>query len=122
MGGQAHYKKDLIVKVERPGNYENSGYLVFREGNNAYITRFSHCSCNGTWDGGWGSDHEYLEGHDWAGAVDELIQLARAKEDLGLKGKPLDIDEYGAREVLKMYELILEWDNNGQDGQLEHSF
>ncbi len=105
-------ENQVVVKVDRPGDYDNIGIMLFhnKESNLFGISRFSHCSCDGTWTS------TNTDPADWEGGIDELITIARNLEDLGFRGRALDETDYEYSWHKRFYELVLEWVLSGFTG------
>lgn len=70
------------------------------------VSRFSHCSCNGT--------HYSLGGengmlcYDWTGSFKEMLYMAVRKTDLVVSGRPLNPEDYDYMHVNAVFEQLCE--------------
>lgn len=86
---------------------DESGYIVVYDPNvNKYaISRYSHCSCYGTWSALGGDGHSW----DWVGNLRSLLKLARNKLDFNMPERKADPDDYDYSHLIYVYEQVLEW-------------
>lgn len=117
-----------IIAQDDDNDYSESGWLAVVVGDQAALTRYSHCSCYGTWeslnDGGI-SDHFDDEEDaksqitrnprwDWTGSVADLVTLAKRNGDPFIPGRETDPDDYDGDHLLEVYKQILAWDKQRQ--------
>ncbi len=98
-------EKQIVVKVDRPGSYENSGIMLFydKEKKHFGISSFGHCSCFGTWES------TQTDPADWEGDIDELVTIVRNLEDINLRGRIMSEADYSFNEWKYFYTVVLEW-------------
>lgn len=117
--GQRDLFEKSIVAQEDDGDYDESGWVAVVVGDWAALTKYGHCSCYDTWasiTGGGISDDEGPDEPrwDWQGTPDDLVNLAGAKSDPGLKGRSADPKDYDYDHLMAVYQQILTWDANGR--------
>jgi hypothetical protein len=90
--------------------YEESGWIAVVKDNEAALGHYSHCSCYGTWSSlcGGGVNDSGNEGPNWSwiGTPSELLEMAIAKEDPGLKGRTASIEDYDYDHLMDVYDQI----------------
>jgi hypothetical protein len=92
----------IVVGQDDDNDYQESGWVALVKGNEAAMFHYSHCSCYGTWD-------DFIDGWDWRGSVDELIQLAQLKLDPVMPSREADTEDYDYDHLMETYNQILEW-------------
>ncbi len=107
--------RDSLIAQDDSGGYDQSGWVacvVRRPGFTfAVLSSFGHCSCYDTWSslsGGGISDYfpddqETNPSFEWIGSVEELLEMARTKQEPGAPGPLVATDGY----LLRVYEKIL---------------
>lgn len=102
-----------VVAQDDDCGYSESGYIVCRIGDTAYVYHYSHCSCYGTWEylsGGGVGSHEDPNARpipDWHGSWADLVAKARAGECLEFDGRKLSGSDYDFDHLSECYKQIL---------------
>lgn len=94
---QETYKNE-IYRNDRPDSYENSGYVLCREGDTFVLFDFSHCSCYGTYEG---IDNR------WEGTLEQLINMAERIADIDIPERSADPKDYDYQCLCNVYEWVL---------------
>lgn len=114
-----------IIAQHDDEDYDESGYVAFVVGKTAYIARYSHCSCFGTWTALDRSDHSIRGGgnliYEWSGTVIQLISMARKKMDPALTGRVASPEDNDYDHLMAVYEQVIEWDKRGRRGHSTRS-
>lgn len=96
--------------------YDNGGYVVVYDGKEAAMTRFGHCSCNGTFTAikDSGSSESVPLTFEWYGSLKELLKMARYKLDphCVFGSRKAKADDYDYRYLIVAYGKVLEWNRN----------
>lgn len=115
-----------IIGQDDDEDYDESGYVagVLPEGV-AYIGRYSHCSCYGTFESlcGGGVSDSYTEGtptFDWSGDPDEMVRMANRKADPAMPIRSANPADHDYDHLCKVYEQILEWNQKRRHGLCSH--
>lgn len=95
--------RDSIIAQDDDDDYSESGYVAVVIGDWDALARYSHCSCNDTW--------EYIEsdGWDWSGTVSELLKLAKNKLDPSVKDRKSSPEDCDYDHLMNVYSEILSW-------------
>ena len=106
------FEKSIIAQDDDK-DYSESGWVAVVVGDWAAISRYSHCSCFGTWDdltGEGGSDPRW----DWQGTVKQLIKMAKDCADPAIPKRKADEKDYDYDHLVEVYRQVLEWHKNKQ--------
>ena len=95
-----------VIAQDDDCDYQESGWVAWVVGDNAYLGSYSHCSCDGTWDVLGGTDGP---GFDWSGTVAELVALAESKGDPNMAGRTADPKDYDYDHLMNVYDQVIEW-------------
>lgn len=98
---------DFIIAQDDDNDYEESGYVAFLKDGKAFLARYSHCSCYGTWESG-------AIRTTWDGTTDDLVKLARDGGDPDMPGRLSSPDDSDHDHLMETYRQIIEWDANGR--------
>jgi len=104
-------KQDLweyTVAQDDDEDYSESGYICCIRDKKAYIGRYSHCSCYGTWTS--------LTNHNtgqptwsWIGTIPELKKLVKGKKDPCLPIRDADPSDYDYNHLMNLYKDLTEY-------------
>jgi hypothetical protein len=103
--------RNAIIAQDDDNDYDESGYVVVKEGNNYAIARYGHCSCYGTWTSL--SDKGAII-WDWTGTLRQLMKLARNKLDphSSIGNRKATPEDYDYDHLMSCYTQIIEWHKN----------
>jgi len=92
-------------------DYEESGYVAVFKNGVAAITRYSHCSCYGTWTDLLDKAHNPRL--DWCGTIDELVEMAKRTADIIITEREADTSDYDYEHLVDVYDQVIKWYNIG---------
>jgi len=100
------FEKHIIGKDDCC-DYSESGYVAVYKNGEAALTRYSHCSCYGTWTDIMNTDG--VNRFDWCGTIEELVDMANRIADPAIPERNAITDDYDYEHLVNTYKQILEW-------------
>jgi hypothetical protein len=106
-------QKDLfeksIIAQDDDNDYSESGWVAVVVDNWAAISRYSHCSCFGTWDD-LTDECSSNPRWDWQGTVEQLVKMAQNCADPAMPKREANKEDYDYDHLSEVYRQVLEWD------------
>lgn len=95
-------------------DYSQSGYIACYHEGRAYLTRYGHCSCYGTFEDlcGGGAGDYFAEGvpcFAWSGTKEELIDMAKRCADPHMPSRTASEDDYDYEHLVAVYQEVIYW-------------
>ena len=100
-----------IIAQKDDEDYSEAGFVAVVRGDEAALSAYSHCSCNGTWEAL--NDHGKIN-WDWSGTPDQLVAMAEFGGDPSFPGRKAVFTDYDFRWLDDVYRQIIEWDKSGR--------
>ncbi len=106
-----------VIAQDDDQDYQEAGYVAGVHEGVAFISRYSHCSCYGTFDAlcGGGIGDSFSSGSltlDWTGTVEELIDMATRIADPVMPDRAAVDSDYDYDHLVKVYAGIRQWAAN----------
>jgi len=96
--------ENSVIAQDDSGGYDPGGYVAGIFNGVAFLSRFDHCSCYGTWTALQGKNGICL---DWVGKPSELIEMAERIADPAIPERAADPQDYDYRYLVDVYKQIL---------------
>lgn len=114
---QLVWEKDDLYKYtiaqDDDQDYDESGYICLVRDKTAYIGRYSHCSCYGTWTsltgGGVSQAGVSQPCWSWIGTVPELKKLVKGKLDPCFPDRVANPEDYDYDHLMNLYKQLEEY-------------
>lgn len=107
------------IAQDDDNDYEESGYIVARRGEQVGIARYSHNSCYDTFDVLANTDGELNRSGQiswlWVGPLSELVLMAKRRADPALPERTADPKDYDYDHLVAVYEVIIAKFGQGQE-------
>jgi len=103
------YRDGLIIAQDDDEDYDESGYVVIRMGENAVIAHYGHCSCYDTWDDLIGGEWGIPCGFHWFGSLDELKVMAEEVKDPMVPDRVAEEGDFDYDHLFKVYDQVRAW-------------
>lgn len=100
------------IATDDDNDYEESGYVALVVDGVAYLARYGHCSCYGTYEALSISGN--ILDFNWAGTPTELVRMAKKMADPDMPDRKADPADYDYDHLTETYRQIIEWDKNGR--------
>lgn len=85
-------------------DYEGTGWIVGKyEGDEYFISSYSHCSCYGTWD------PEASGYQEWTGNLEDLLKMARERRDPLMPERTITPEDCDYDALVDLYGQVLKW-------------
>jgi hypothetical protein len=94
-----------IIAQDDDNDYSESGWVAIYDPDKkkCAISRYSHCSCYGTW--------EAIKGWDWEGTPKKLLKLAKKELDPNMPERKISPEDYDYDHLMNVYQGIINWYN-----------
>lgn len=111
------FEKSIIAQHDDQ-DYSESGYVACVIDDRAYLFRYSHCSCYGTWEALSNFDDCYYDDETpedreisavWEGSIKDLVYLAATKADPAMPERESNPDDYDHDHLMEVYKQVLEY-------------
>lgn len=111
--------RNSVIAQDDDEDYSESGWVACVHNGTAYMGRYGHCSCYGTFDDlcGGGIGDYYDEGSPsftWSGTPDEMVELAKSNADPDMPNRTANEEDYDYDHLKAVYQEIIAWDKNGR--------
>lgn len=93
-----------IIAQDDDEDYQESGYVVCRQGNDCGIARYSHCSCYGTWTSLADNPPFFV----WEGSYADLLDLAMRGADPSMPLRQASSKDCDYDRLMAVYKQILD--------------
>ncbi len=112
------FRSNVIAQADDE-DWQESGWVAVLYAGVAYLTRYGHCSCYGTWTaicgGGVNKSAESLPDnwYVWSGTPAELLDMAVRRADPAIPEREMDNRDHDAHHLRAVYaQLIERWQTN----------
>lgn len=104
-----------IIAQSDNDDWQESGWVCWKHNDTYYLSRYSHCSCYGTYEALSDNDSGYScfdishisnLSYSWSGTREELLNMAQNKLDPDMSGREALPEDYDYQHLMNVYSQI----------------